>query len=226
MSLNYYNYFTEIEDVFIRRRGKNLLLSPIDWALIETWRTSGIPLHIVIRAIEQVFDNFDKNPRPRAIKSLMFCREEVEAQYKEWLSTRIGSAETAEEIEAESVYSEADIKARLVELVKRLKACKVDYVQEEIKRAIIRIEELKAMANFNADLVDRSLSDIEEMISNALLKNSDPALLKKVERKADAALREFKSKMPPAAFERTRKIMILKDLRDTLKIPRLSLFEL
>jgi hypothetical protein len=35
---NYFNYFTEIEEHFQRRRGSLLLLSTIDWALIETWR--------------------------------------------------------------------------------------------------------------------------------------------------------------------------------------------
>ena len=63
--MNYYNYFTEIEDTFIRRRGKNLFLSPLDWALIEVWQDRGIPLHIVIRSIESVFDVFDRQPPGR-----------------------------------------------------------------------------------------------------------------------------------------------------------------
>ena len=90
--MNYFNYFTEIEDTFVRRRGKHLLLSPIDWAMIDTWQERGIPLHIALRGIEEVFDNFDKNPGPRTIKSLMFCREEVEAQYQEWLASQAGKA--------------------------------------------------------------------------------------------------------------------------------------
>src|SRR3982750_1202915 len=90
--LNYYNYFTEIEDAFIRRRGKNLLLSPLDWALIEGWQDRAIPLHIVLRAIESVFDGFDKQPNQnRTIKSLFYCREEVEAQFAEWTAAQVGS---------------------------------------------------------------------------------------------------------------------------------------
>ncbi len=69
--LNYYNYFTEIEETFIRRRGKNLLLSPLDWALIEAWQEREVPLHIVLRGIEKVFDLIDKQPhRKRTVKSL------------------------------------------------------------------------------------------------------------------------------------------------------------
>ncbi len=36
---NYFNYFTEIEEHFQRARGTGLfLLSPLDWALIESWK--------------------------------------------------------------------------------------------------------------------------------------------------------------------------------------------
>ncbi len=49
---NYFNYFTEIEERFLRRRGGGLLLSTLDWALIETWKDAGIPLEAVLRGID------------------------------------------------------------------------------------------------------------------------------------------------------------------------------
>ena len=82
--MNYYNYYTEIEEAFVRRRGKSLVLSPLDWALIDAWREREVPLHIVLRAIESVFDIWDKQPkRSRTVKSLAYCREEIEAQFEE-----------------------------------------------------------------------------------------------------------------------------------------------
>lgn len=93
--MNYFNYFTEIEEAFIQRRGKTLLLSPIDWALIESWKSRGVPLHIALNAIAQVFDAHDKNPRKRSIKGLLYCAEEVEAQYAEWLENQVGRAAAA-----------------------------------------------------------------------------------------------------------------------------------
>ncbi|HEX8558533.1 MAG TPA: hypothetical protein VF668_10540 [Pyrinomonadaceae bacterium] len=90
-SLNYFNYFTEIEDVFIRRRGKHLLLSPMDWALIESWKEMGVPLHVALRGIEKSFDSHAARPRKRSVKSLMYCQEEVEAQYAEWLESQTGA---------------------------------------------------------------------------------------------------------------------------------------
>ena len=89
--LNYFNYFTEIEDAFVRRRGKHLFLSPMDWALMETWKQQGIPLHIVLRGVEKSFDSFEARPRKRTVKSLLYCQEEVEAQYAEWVEARVGS---------------------------------------------------------------------------------------------------------------------------------------
>src|SRR6266498_612927 len=88
---NYFNYFTEIEDAFVRRRGKHLLVSSIDWALIETWKEQGVPLHIALRGIEKAFDSWEAKPRKRSIKSLLYCQEEVEAQYAEWLESRVGA---------------------------------------------------------------------------------------------------------------------------------------
>src|ERR687893_1092072 len=89
--MNYFNYYTEIEDTFVRRRGKHLLLSPLDWALIESWKTMGVPLHVALRGIEKSFDSYEARPRNRSVKSLMYCQEEVEAQFAEWRESQTGA---------------------------------------------------------------------------------------------------------------------------------------
>src|ERR671921_600724 len=89
--LNYFNYFTEIEDAFIRRRGRHLLLSPMDWALIESWKEMGVPLHVALRGIEKSFDSYESKPRKRTVKSLFYCQEEVEAQFAEWVESQTGA---------------------------------------------------------------------------------------------------------------------------------------
>src|SRR5205807_4778301 len=93
--LNYFSYFSEIEDTFIRRRGKHLMLSPIDWALIESWKERGVPLHVALRGIEHAFDSHDAKKQKRTVKTLLYCQEEVEAQYAEWLESRVGNHEDA-----------------------------------------------------------------------------------------------------------------------------------
>src|SRR2546425_3156356 len=95
--LNYFSYFSEIEDTFVRRRGKHLLLSPMDWALIESWKERGVPLHVALRAIEHAFDSYEAKKRKRSVKTLLYCQEEVDAQYAEWLESRVGSHEDERE---------------------------------------------------------------------------------------------------------------------------------
>lgn len=97
--LNYFNYFTEIEEAFVRRRGKHLLVSPLDWSLMESWKKLGIPLHVVLRGIEKSFDSYESKPRNRSVKTLYYCQEEVEAQFKEWLESQTGAHAKSETTE-------------------------------------------------------------------------------------------------------------------------------
>src|ERR1700740_1319088 len=78
--VNYFNYFTEIEERFQQRRGSILLLSTLDWALIETWRDAGIPLEAVLRGIDAAFDKYEsrqKRGRMRRVNGLAWCAQAV-----------------------------------------------------------------------------------------------------------------------------------------------------
>src|SRR5205823_14496544 len=81
---NYFNYFTEIEEHFQRARGTSLfLLSPLDWALIESWKNSGIPLEAVLRGIDAAFEKWRKRParaRTQLINAVAFCAQAVDAE--------------------------------------------------------------------------------------------------------------------------------------------------
>jgi|GEM_PF-4294830 len=82
-----HEYFTDIEAVFARRRGKRFTLNPQDWALAESWQDRGVPGHVVVRSIEA---EFDARREPRA---LSFCREQVEIQFTEWQHSHVGGSE-------------------------------------------------------------------------------------------------------------------------------------
>src|ERR1700739_4069649 len=76
---NYFNYFTEIEEHFQRARGTSLfLLSPLDWALIETWKNSGVPLEAVLRGIDLAFEKWRaKRSRVQMVNSIAYCTQAV-----------------------------------------------------------------------------------------------------------------------------------------------------
>ena len=76
---NYFNYFTEIEEHFQRARGTGLfLLSPLDWALIETWKNAGVPLEAVLRGIDAAFEKWRaRKVKTQMVNSLAFCAQAV-----------------------------------------------------------------------------------------------------------------------------------------------------
>src|SRR6201996_19242 len=89
---NYFNYFTEIEEHFQRRRGSLLLLSTIDWALIETWREAGIPLEAVLQGIDATFDKHERKKRTRRVNGLAYCSQEVFSALEGMKEAAVGAA--------------------------------------------------------------------------------------------------------------------------------------
>ncbi len=224
--MNYYNYYTEIEDTFIRRRGKHLFISPLDWAMIEVWQERGIPLHIVIRSIESVFDVYDKQPPgTRTIKSLFYCREEIEVQYREWQTAQTGkSVETDES--ASSGFSTEAVRRQIEDAINALKGNSASGLQEDISRAVERLNELLANLTADFEAVDGTLGDIEKLLERAMLTNWDKLHLKALEKEVAGELRQYKAEMEAEAYKNTFDLMLLKRLREEAGIPRLGLFYL
>jgi len=95
---NYFNYFTDIEDHFITKRGKHILLSPLDWTLIETWQTMGIPIHVALRGIDRAMTAFrEKQLRHRLVNSLFYCNQAVLEEYEHHLLSLEGQSAEATE---------------------------------------------------------------------------------------------------------------------------------
>lgn len=224
--LNYYNYFTEIEDAFVRRRGKHLLLSPLDWALIEGWQDRGIPLHIVLRAIETVFDSFDKQQnQSRTIKSLFYCREEVEAQFAEWTAAQVGSHGDGKQ-ELEGQFSREAVIGHIEKAITDLEAINESDLREDLDRAGARLGELLANLGDDFEYIDRTLYDIESFLDRAMLSNTEKEHLRKLKKQVTSQLKLYKSAMDAEAYKSTFDLMLLKCLREDLRIPRLGLFYL
>ena len=229
--MNYFNYFSEIEETFIRRRGKHLLLSPLDWAMIESWQERKVPLHIVLRGIEKVFDSYDAKPKKnRTIKSLMYCQEEIEVQHEEWLERQVGKAESIEQTEetTHSIFSDSSIHEHLAqvsaELQNALEKAEND-LKEVLARVLARLADLEK--NFStAESLEDSLSDLEKLIDAVLLESIDKDELAKLNLEVTKNLSSYKTKMEADVFERTFDLMILKRLHERAEIPRLSLFYL
>jgi hypothetical protein len=223
--LNYFNYFSEIEEAFIRRRGRSLLLSPIDWALIESWKERGVPLHIVLHGIENVFDTAEQKAKSkRSPKTLMYCRDEIESLYEEWRDRQVGKSDSESPVK-NAQFSDESIREHLQsasnQLEAALKSASGDF-QETLERAISRLKEARE-TYADAETLENALGDIEKTIDQALIADfSNP----QIESEVNQQLAPYKKKMDAATFTRTFELMLLKRLREERSIPRLSLFYL
>src|SRR6202041_1839961 len=95
---NYFNYFTEIEEHFQRARGTSLfLLSPLDWALIETWKNSGVPLEAVLRGVGLAFEKWRaKRSRVQLVNSIAYCTQAIMTEAQRMADAGAQRAENAE----------------------------------------------------------------------------------------------------------------------------------
>jgi hypothetical protein len=231
--LSYFNYFTEIEDAFVRRRGKHLFLSPLDWALMETWKQQGIPLHIVLRGVERAFDSFEARPRKRSVKSLLYCQEEVEAQHAEWLEARVGASEQTDSAETGTTpFSPAAISEHLQrchsELIRLSQSRKEDDLSEALTRAANLLEEIRDDLSESGVLDTRRLEDsltgLERMLNEAMLTVVSATELDALKSAVKDQLKPYRSQMEAAVYKQTFDNLLLKRLREQFAVPRLSLF--
>jgi hypothetical protein len=230
--LNYFNYFTEIEDAFVRRRGKHLFLSPMDWALMETWKQQGIPLHIVLRGVEKSFDSYEARPRKRTVKTLLYCQEEVEAQYAEWVEARVGSATASAELESDKTpFSFAAISEHLQRTrnaLSELAQSRNDDLSEALTRAaalLLDIEkDFASGATLDTRKLEDSLTGLERMLNDSMLSVAGPSTLDEFKKGVKDQLKPYRAQMDAAAYKQTFDNLLLKRLREEFALPRLSLF--
>lgn len=110
---NYFNYFTEVEELFLNKRQTfKARLSTLDWVLLENWKDQGVPLVAVLKGIERAF------ARKKGINSLAYCVKFVEEVCKEQKELTVEAPELPDFQENEvSAYVEklADEVARVDE---------------------------------------------------------------------------------------------------------------
>ncbi|HEV8205025.1 MAG TPA: hypothetical protein VGP98_12345 [Pyrinomonadaceae bacterium] len=234
--MNYFNYFTEIEDAFVRRRGKHLFLSPMDWALMETWKQQGIPLHIVLRGVEKSFDSYEAKPRKRTVKTLLYCQEEVEAQFAEWVESHVGAAGDSPESQTESdktPFSFAAItehlersRNALSELAKS--RTQEDDLSEALTRAVALLVDIEkdfaSSTTLDTRKLEDSLTGLERMLNDSMFSVVSSTAIEELKNGIKEQLKPYRSQMEAAVYKQTFDNLLLKRLREQFGMPRLSLF--
>src|ERR1700675_3239780 len=121
---NYFNYFTEIEEYFWKKRGAHLLVSPLDWAIMEAWQKAGVPLEAALKGIDKAFESYQRSRRGagKPLKNLAYCTDAVLEAAEEQLEAAAGSAPKTARAAVSEMFSRDELKiyfANNVALVKR-----------------------------------------------------------------------------------------------------------
>ena len=218
----------------------------MDWALVESWKNAGIPLHLVLRAINQAFDSYDSRPRKyRKVNSMFYCQQEVESLYSEYRLAQVGASPL--EITSASQASRRKGKQQAPPFPKDVLIAFLDRSDQElahaetaakraernlvvvaVERARARLKEIKdyveASETADAEAVEKDLDAIDRMILDSLLKTCGESGVAAMRDEAATQLRAYRAKMDKSIYEQTLQNFVFRRLRETNSVPRLSLF--
>jgi hypothetical protein len=226
---NYFNYFTEIEEHFQRRRGSILLLSTLDWVLIETWRDAGIPLEAVLRGIDTAFDRYDAKKRStsRRVNGLAWCAQEVMTAVEEMQEASLGLAKPQQD-EARAGLEWQRIAAHLNEAAALLRAAKVSGLAAQT--AAETADRLVTLAAVSPELapkpeeLERNLTVLEEKLLHAVLATLSEAEMAVLRDEAAQEIAPYRRRMQALQIRQIEQQFLHKRVLEKYALPRLSLF--
>jgi len=216
-----------------------LLLSTLDWALIETWKEAGIPLEAVLRGIDAAFDSYERKPsKTRKINSLGYCSQEVLASAEEMREAAVGTSR-AQPAAAPGLEAEEIIRFLRANADKLRQASVADLARPAVEECAATLTTLAEnlggnsqeerpgfKLGFKLEDLERHLTVLEEKLLAALTMTAPEAVLLEIRTEADREIAPYRGRMPGIQMEQLRQQFLHKRLFERAKIPRLSLFYL
>lgn len=207
---------------------------------METWKQQGIPLHIVLRGVEKSFDSYEAKPRKRSVKSLLYCQEEVEAQFAEWVESHVGSAVDGDNSGAEpepesdkTPFSFAAITEHLQRSRRALSELagsrkQEDDLSETLARVISLLSDIEkdfaSSTTLDTRRLEDSLTGLERMLNDAMFSVVSSTELEALKDGVKEQLKPYRNEMEAAVYKQMFENLLLKRLREHFGMPRLSLF--
>jgi hypothetical protein len=230
---NYFQYFTEIEERFSRRRGSLLLLSTLDWALIESWREAGVPLEAVLRGIDTAFDRYETRSvrakaRLRKVNGLAWCAQAVMTAAEEMVEASTGAAPQGKPSTQASGLENQRVASYLKQNADAIAVVAERSGNEALLAIANRVRELAAAMSESDPMaledLDRTLTVLEERMVDALRSAAKEDELVAIRQQADAELAPFRSRMSTVQLRQVHQQFLTRKLLQTNSLPRLSLF--
>lgn len=210
-------YFTEIEAHFANRRGTPFVLSGKDWALMKSWHEAGIPLAIVLEAIDTAFDARERSGRKSPVSSLSYCRHAVVDLWEERKQQLVGgSSNTLPEIDP------AGHVRALASAIEELAASSAGKVSDALSAASRELAEVSEKGR-SAPTMEERLIEIENRMIEALLAAIPDEKRQRMVASIDAELARYDIPNEETRIK-TRDANLRRLLRRELRLPRLSLF--
>lgn len=228
---NYFNYFTEIEDHFSRRRGSILLLSTVDWALIETWREAGIPLAAVLSGIDSAFDKHEaKRTRPntKKVNGLAWCAQAVMQAFEDQREAAVGMHTESETTKPANGFEQERIAQHLLACADALRqATKLEACAPAFNETAIRLDGLAVEVRLllpKLENLDRILLVMDEKLFASILAAEPEQDLLALKAQAARELAPYRSRMQALQIRQIEQQFLHKRIIDKYRLPRLSLF--
>lgn len=232
---NYFSYFTDIEEYFWKKRGAHLLVSPLDWAIMETWQKAGVPLEAALKGIDRAFESYQRSRRGagKPMKTLAYCTDAVLEAAEEQKEAAAGAQPTVA-AKATEPFPREELRAYLrrnAEAVRRVAGSR-ELGQSELAVFLLRTADsvascevlLDAPGRLDAEDLERRLTILDEKILAALQSYAREELMLKIRREVDAQLAAYRRKMKTEQLVLVEKQYLQKRLLDEFRLPRLSLY--
>lgn len=243
-----FDYFSDIEEHFCRRRGTVLVASTLDWVLMESWKDAGLPLEAVLRGIDATFDKYDRRPhKTRKINSLAYCSQAVLAAAEQMKEAAVGTSREARDsgLERERValfleknsklFAAAgvpegaatlvhDYARSLLALARQVRAASTDGTVERSSFESTASTAVAVPEQFSLEDLERRLTVMEEKLFAVLLASTEDDVLVDIRAQAERELAPYRGKMTAPQIEQLLKQCTNKRLLDRYALPRLSLF--
>jgi len=232
---NYFNYFTEIEEHFWKKRGAHLLVSPLDWAIMEAWQLAGVPLEAALKGIDHAFESYQRSRRGagKPLKSLAYCTDAVLEAAQESQEAAAGS-QPAKNAPAKEPFSREEVQAyikhnaelfqKASERAAQAQPAVATFLAEIVRSLSVALTLLDAPGHPDLEDLERRLTILDEKVHAALLSHADEELMLKIRREVDSQLSAYRRKMKVEQLALIEKQYLQKRLLDEYRLPRLSLF--
>jgi hypothetical protein len=232
---NYFNYFTEVEEYFWKKRGAHLLVSPLDWAIMETWQRAGVPLEAVLKGIDRAFESYGRSRRGagKPLKSLAYCTDAVLQVAEEALEAAAGSAPKNGRAAKES-FPREELKAYLGKNAALVAAAAEKEARRhpEMAARLVEIADsvkassllLDSPAKVDFEDLERRLTVLDDKLAALLVTHATEELMLRIRREVDGQLSAYRRKMKAEQLALVEKKYTQKRLLEEFALPRLSLY--